>query len=316
LVWRKRTGWIVEDDSSPGRLVFRSDLKVVSVIADQGVLLQALATIDDDRLVPGEPARRLLVRMTELGILSDAPATPNDALQAYFDAIGIDYRLAVDALLSARVLVIGLGGVGSVVLEHLLACGIGAFTLVDYDTVTESNLSRQFIYDWTSVGRMKVEAAADYIRRRIPRIEIETAVTQLNTGIDLENLLESVSTPSLVALCIDHPVGGVLDMFGPVLASAQIPFIHSGVGVSTGYVGPVHGHEFRATTVKAVERGEPAPTAACFPPFNTMVAAAMSSQILHFLVGAHDRVERGTRLFYDFKNHSSSRLDDSKCKEK
>ena len=64
----------------------------------------------------------------------------------------------------AKVLLVGLGGIGSTVLQHLAASGIGKIGLVDHDTVALSNLQRQTIYTDADIGRKKVRVASNFIQ--------------------------------------------------------------------------------------------------------------------------------------------------------
>ncbi len=66
------------------------------------------------------------------------------------------------ALASARVAIVGVGGLGSPVLGYLAAAGVGHLTIIDSDNVELSNLHRQPIYTTGDVGRAKSEAAASY----------------------------------------------------------------------------------------------------------------------------------------------------------
>jgi adenylyltransferase/sulfurtransferase len=64
-------------------------------------------------------------------------------------------------LLEASVLIVGGGGLGSPIALYLAAAGVGRLGIVDFDTVDESNLQRQILFDTTQVGRPKVEVAAE-----------------------------------------------------------------------------------------------------------------------------------------------------------
>ncbi|MBE6611840.1 MAG: tRNA threonylcarbamoyladenosine dehydratase [Ruminococcaceae bacterium] len=68
---------------------------------------------------------------------------------------------AVEKLQNARVMLFGVGGVGSYALEAIVRAGIGGVILVDCDTVSETNINRQIIADTTTVGRLKTEVAAE-----------------------------------------------------------------------------------------------------------------------------------------------------------
>ena len=65
---------------------------------------------------------------------------------------------AVERLKKAHVCIFGVGGVGGYVLEGLVRCGVGKFTLIDNDTVSASNINRQIIATHSTVGMQKVEA--------------------------------------------------------------------------------------------------------------------------------------------------------------
>ena len=71
---------------------------------------------------------------------------------------------AVSRLGKCRVAVFGVGGVGGHCVEALARSGIGALDLIDSDTVCLSNLNRQIIALHSTVGRLKVDAAAERIR--------------------------------------------------------------------------------------------------------------------------------------------------------
>lgn len=67
------------------------------------------------------------------------------------------------ALASAHVALIGLGGIGSPVLQYLAGAGIGQFSLIDDDRVEASNLQRQTIFSEADLGRGKAAAAAAWV---------------------------------------------------------------------------------------------------------------------------------------------------------
>lgn len=73
----------------------------------------------------------------------------------------------------AHVAVFGLGGVGGYTVEALARAGVGALTLVDHDTVSESNLNRQIIALKDNVGRLKT----DCFRERIAQINPDCRLT-------------------------------------------------------------------------------------------------------------------------------------------
>lgn len=86
------------------------------------------------------------------------------------------------ALASAHVAVIGCGGIGSPALQYLAAAGIGTITLIDDDLVEETNLQRQTIFSPADIGRPKADAAAAWVARFDPAIEVRALVTRIDAG--------------------------------------------------------------------------------------------------------------------------------------
>ena len=83
------------------------------------------------------------------------------------------------ALKRARVLIVGLGGVGAPAALYLAAAGVGTLGLIDHDAVALSNLQRQIIFTTADAERPKVEAGADHLAALIPHIAVEPFVERL-----------------------------------------------------------------------------------------------------------------------------------------
>ena len=79
----------------------------------------------------------------------------------------------LDILRTKHVAVFGVGGVGGYVCEALARCGIGRFTIVDRDTVNESNINRQIIALTSTVGRAKVDVMKERMCDINPDVYIE-----------------------------------------------------------------------------------------------------------------------------------------------
>ena len=105
-----------------------------------------------------------------------------------------------EALKAARVLVVGLGGLGCAAAPYLAAAGVGHLTLLDFDTVALSNLQRQTLHRDATIGQPKVDSARDMLVTINPHIEIET----VNALLDEAQLLERVAQHDLVLDCTDN----------------------------------------------------------------------------------------------------------------
>ena len=79
---------------------------------------------------------------------------------------------AMEKLKKAHVALFGLGGVGGYVAEALARTGVGALTLVDHDTISQTNINRQILATHTTVGQDKVTAAAERIAAIDPDIRV------------------------------------------------------------------------------------------------------------------------------------------------
>ena len=91
-------------------------------------------------------------------------------------------------LAEARVLVVGVGGVGSWCAEALVRTGVGHVTLMDDDVVAESNVNRQCPATATTVGRPKVEAMAERLKAINPGCEVEARNSRFSSATSISIL--------------------------------------------------------------------------------------------------------------------------------
>jgi adenylyltransferase/sulfurtransferase len=105
-----------------------------------------------------------------------------------------------EALKSARVLVIGAGGLGCPVALYLGAAGVGHLTLVDDDEIELANLQRQIGFEQDQLGESKAESLADRVRRINPLV----SVTAINDRLSGDALKRQVEESSLVLDCSDN----------------------------------------------------------------------------------------------------------------
>jgi molybdopterin-synthase adenylyltransferase len=103
-------------------------------------------------------------------------------------------------LLSARVLIIGAGGLGSPAAMYLAAAGVGHLVITDHDVVEPSNLQRQLLHHDRDIGRNKVESARDSLTTINPDIRV-TAIAQQLHGEALDN---EIRQAGVVLDCSDN----------------------------------------------------------------------------------------------------------------
>jgi molybdopterin/thiamine biosynthesis adenylyltransferase len=105
-----------------------------------------------------------------------------------------------EKLLAARVVIIGLGGLGSPVAMYLAAAGVGHLTLVDFDAVDLSNLQRQIAHTTARIGENKAVSAAQNLRELNPDVEINC----IENLLDADDLAELVKLATVVLDCTDN----------------------------------------------------------------------------------------------------------------
>ena len=122
--------------------------------------------------------------------MAEAPALSPDQFERYRRHLSLP-ELGVEgqqALLSARVLLIGAGGLGCPLAQYLGAAGVGTLGLVDFDVVDASNLQRQILYTPADIGRLKVDVVQERIRAMNPDVAVETYPEQLTSANAMELL--------------------------------------------------------------------------------------------------------------------------------
>ncbi|WP_298365485.1 HesA/MoeB/ThiF family protein [uncultured Lutibacter sp.] len=97
-------------------------------------------------------------------------------------------------LQNAKVLIIGCGGLGSPIAVYLAASGIGNLHLVDFDTVSVSNLHRQVFYKVKDVNKSKAEILAKAVKERAPFTKVSFA----NKAVDKNSILDLISNFDIV----------------------------------------------------------------------------------------------------------------------
>ena len=126
----------------------------------------------------------------------------NDEIQRYsrhllLKEVGVKGQKRLKA---AKVLIVGLGGLGAPLAQYLAAAGVGTIGLIDFDEVEESNLQRQVIHSSRDIGRPKVASAKDSIRQINPLVKVET----YNYKLTADNALGIIEEYDVVADASDN----------------------------------------------------------------------------------------------------------------
>lgn len=103
-------------------------------------------------------------------------------------------------LLDSRVLIVGLGGLGSPAAMYLAAAGVGHLVLADFDIVDASNLQRQIAYGIHDIGDTKVESATKTLMNMNPDLDVRG----LNVNLTIETLESEIAAADVVLDCTDN----------------------------------------------------------------------------------------------------------------
>jgi molybdopterin synthase sulfurylase MoeB len=112
---------------------------------------------------------------------------------------GVDLE-GQEALKQAKVLILGLGGLGCAASQYLAVAGIGEMTLVDFDRVELSNLQRQVLHHDQNIGQNKVDSAKQSLQQLNPHIKLNS----LNAQLSQNELTELIKLHDLVLDCTDN----------------------------------------------------------------------------------------------------------------
>ena len=100
------------------------------------------------------------------------------------------------------VVIVGLGGTGSIAIQQLVHLGVGSFILIDPDTVEETNLNRVVGTQFESIGKLKVDVAADLIRRVNPLASVHIHAESVLT----ESARQLMCMADCIFMCTDSHV--------------------------------------------------------------------------------------------------------------
>lgn len=133
-------------------------------------------------------------------------------------------------LAEAKVLIVGVGGLGSSIALYLAGAGVGQIGLADADVVSESNLQRQVLYKESEIGKLKVECA----KKRLSELNSTIQIDCYPFRFDTENAEKIASQYDLIIDgCDNFSTRYLID---DVAAKLNIPYIYGTIGEFHGQV--------------------------------------------------------------------------------
>jgi len=216
-------------------------------------------------------------------------------------------------LRAARVVVLGVGGLGSWVSYALACCGVGELVLVDGDEVEPSNFNRQILYGEADIGRPKTEVAAERLGAFNSACRLTSVPVRLEGPAAVSRVIDGAD---FVVNGADWPAHDIERWVNAACFAARIPFITMSHSPPVARVGPLYvpgttgcfacqetryreSHPLYDELVER-RRGRPSP-AATLGPVCAFVGGQVALEALHQLTGLTAPASLGVAHIYDLR---------------
>jgi adenylyltransferase/sulfurtransferase len=206
-----------------------------------------------------------------------------------------------ERLATARVLIVGLGGLGGPVAFYLAAAGVGTLGLLDSDTVSLSNLQRQILHSMSRLGQRKSDSAAATLAALNPEVTMPTFPERLTP----ENAARRIGDFDVVVEAGDN--FEVKFLINDACLDLQRPFVTAGILALTGHaLFVVPG---KTPCVRCLMPGVPddVPTTAqlgVLGPVPGVLGSIEAVEVIRWLVGLWQPQPDGAGLFHSFNGNT------------
>jgi bacteriocin biosynthesis cyclodehydratase domain-containing protein len=262
-------------------------------------------------------------RLSELGLVEDAAdddvlppvdrARYERQLRYFGELVGPGHSRAEPQrrLARARVVMLGVGGLGSWAAYALASTGIGRLDVFDGDDVEISNLNRQILFAESDIGQPKAVAAARSLARFNPRMEVRACARRLESA---EDVGEAVEGADFVVDAADWPAHRLERWVTLACFARGIPFITMSQLPPLARLGPLFvpgetgcyfcleaQHRARHPLYDELAAGKglvPSP-AATFAPVCGLIGSHVAMETVHFLTGLITPSTLGKALMVD-----------------
>ena len=199
--------------------------------------------------------------------------------QVALPEIGVEGQLRLAA---GRVMVVGLGGLGSIAAYYLAAAGVGYLKLIDRDRVALENLNRQILHSTADLDRPKTESAAEKLSRLNPHCRIDA----LQTTIEDDNAAALLADCALIFDATDNRK--TREVLNRLSLRRRVPFVYGGISgwdeMASTFI-PGRGACFSCLFPPQPEATESPPSPALGPTAG-LVASIQCMETLRLLIGA------------------------------
>lgn len=243
-------------------------------------------------------------------------------MNLYLSIFKNEYKNYEEIFKNKKILILGLGGIGSNVINILVRSGFQNFIIIDNDIVEESNLQKQFFYNQEDIGKLKTNV----VSKKISAYNNEINVKEVNVLIETEEDIEEyISESDIVISTIDKPARKIRRIVNRACVKKKKPVMFAGFSEHYGMIGPfvVPGKTAclvcneTETLYNLIENRDIIPS---YGPLCLTVSSIIADEIINFFTNYkyEDDTLQGKTLMIDFCNYSTNKIKWDKnngCKE-
>jgi molybdopterin/thiamine biosynthesis adenylyltransferase len=217
-----------------------------------------------------------------------------------------------DKLKQAKIIVAGVGALGNEVLKNLALLGVGNLTLIDFDLISITNLTRSILFREKDVNLPKVEVA----KQRLLEINPELNITTINGDLEFDLRLGFIQKHDLIIGCLDSI--NARWAINQLAYRGGIPWINGGIGVGEGEVSffdpktdqacyecsispQMWERRNKRYSCQGMKRDFPPEAMATTAPLASLVGAMEVQQALLYLHGDDSFLKSGEKVFLSLK---------------
>lgn len=237
--------------------------------------------------------------MSDKSLLSE-PEKRRFAKQMALPGIG---TIGQEKLKKAKIAIIGIGGLGSSVLQYLAATGVGNIGIIDFAMVEENNIQKQTLYGGSDLGKLKSIIGKQNVHEMFPFVNYEIINLQL-TSVNVSRIINPFE---LIVDATNRVESNVL--IGEACASLDIPLVYGNVVNYEGSVAVIEKgffreyHNFLYSKQQTVEDNLSKGALALA---YGLVGNLMAFETFKYLIG-HETLYKGEILHMDLLNFKTER---------
>lgn len=227
--------------------------------------------------------------------------------EMYFHMLSGELK-SVSHYKNKQILILGLGGIGSIVAELLVRAGFENFNIIDYDKVEKSNLIRQTAYYYNDVGKLKTDALLEKMLLINSKCNINSENIKVLNEKDIE---QHINAADFIVCTLDKPIRKIRRIINDTCVKYKKPVIFSGFAEHVGMVGPFVVPKKSAclsciNNENSEEYLNNVSNAPSFGPLCSIIASLVSSEVINYFVHFNPNNLIGCTLMINMFDYSTN----------